>query len=122
MGLDSELKGKFGFYRFGTNHTYVPASDIASVGYITFDGSGHGSISELTFDSGSSNSVPTSFPAPTPFSYKVSANGTFAVTESSNLISDGVIVDGGNGFYSMSRVTKRAVIVVGRRMSLRDAN
>ena len=106
MGLDSELKGKFGFYRFGTNHTYVPASDIASVGYITFDGSGHGSISELTFDSGSSNSVPTSFPAPTPFSYKVSANGTFAVTESSNLISDGVIVDGGNGFYSMSRVNQ----------------
>lgn len=77
MGLGSELKGKFGFYRFGTNHTNVPASDIASVGYITFDGGG---------------------------------------------ISDGVIVDGGNGFYSMSRVGKRAVIVVGRRMSLRGAD
>ena len=122
MGLDSALIGKFGFYRFGTNHTYVPASDIASVGYITFDGSGHGSVSELTIDSGSSNPVAPSFPVPTPFSYTVSPNGTFAVMESGNLISDGVIVDGGNGFYSMSRVAKRAVIVVGKRMSLRGAD
>lgn len=106
----ASLNGTYGYYRFG------PASDIASVGHITFDGKGGASESQQTSSSGSFNPKVPGFPAPAPLSYNVSWDGTFAVMEAGNVISNGVIVDGGNELYSMSMVANRAVIVVGKRM------
>jgi hypothetical protein len=112
----ASLNGTYGFYRFGTNHSSTPAIDVASVGHITFDGKGGASGTQQTSNSGSFDPTVPGFPAPTPYSYTVSSNGTYAVMAAGNVLSNGVIVDGGNELYSMSMVGDRAVIVVAKRM------
>ncbi len=117
----ASLNGTYGFYRFGTNHSSKPTSDVASVGYITFDGKGGASGSQQTSTQPTGSSSPfdpavPGFPAPIPYSYTVSSNGTYAVMAAGNVLSNGVIVDGGNELYSMSMVADRAVIVVAKRM------
>ena len=117
----ASLNGTYGYYRFGTNHSSTPTSDVASVGYITFDGKGRASLSEQTSTQPTGSSSPfdpavPGFPAPTLLSYTVTLNGTFAVMDADSVLSNGVIVDGGNELYSMSMMAARAVIVVGKRM------
>ena len=84
---------------------------------MTFDGKGKAAGSQQTSRSGSYSPPLPDFPPPTLFSYTVSPIGTFAVMDAGNVISNGVILDGGNEFYSLSRTATTGVIVVGKKMS-----
>src|SRR5271170_855260 len=102
----ASLNGTYGYYRFGKNYGDAPDSDITSVGYITFDGKGKATSSQQTSRSGSYNPALPDFPPPIPLSYTVNSIGTFAVMDAAkNVISNGVILGGGNEFYSLSRTT-----------------
>lgn len=116
-GTVADMKGTYGYYRFGENHSTSPASDIASVGYLTFDGKGGTTDSQQTSRSGVYDPTAPVFPPPVSGFYTVGSNNTFALFDSNhNVLSNGVIVDDGNELYSLARTPNNGVIVVGKRM------
>jgi hypothetical protein len=123
-----DLKGKFGFYRFGTTHNIgvpplnlLPApTHIAAVGSIEFDGKGgtlstqHTSRNGL-FDPNPPGTPPTVFPTPSPGTYAVSSN-TLTLFLGGSPISQGVILNV-NEPYLMSLNAGAAVELIAKRMT-----
>lgn len=111
MCTNATLKGTFGYHRSGTNHSGATVTDIAAVGFVTFDGKGGLTGSQHISRNGVFTEV-----ASAGF-YHVKPDCTFTLSDATNtVIANGVIVDKGKELYALSMTPGNAVILVGKKL------
>jgi hypothetical protein len=120
MCTNATLKGTYGYYRRGNNHPIDsttnlplpgPITDIAAVGFVTFDGKGGTS----GFQHISRNGVFTTQSGPG--TYSVSPDCTFTFSgAANNIVANGVIVGTGDELFALSMTPGNAVILVAKKM------
>jgi hypothetical protein len=127
MCKNSTLKGKYGFYRTGTNTvagTPPTVNNVAAAGFIVFDGKGGTTSYQNTSMSGvisEPNSQGVGF-------YHVYKNCLFTLSvapyvaasdvdiDLTKVIAVGVIVDDGKELNALSTAPGRAVVLIAKKM------